>query len=172
MAIYELGDLVPSIDPDAYVHPDAVVIGDVTIGPGSSIWPGAVVRGDYASIRIGARTSIQDGTIVHAGTGAPTTIGDECVVGHVAHLEGCVVERRCLIGSGSVVLHGVVVGEGSTVAANAVVTNGTVVPPGALAVGVPARIKEGAANPAEVESSVAGYLANAARYRAELRRID
>jgi carbonic anhydrase/acetyltransferase-like protein (isoleucine patch superfamily) len=172
MAIYQLDDLVPRLHPDAYVHPDAVVIGDVTIGEGSSVWPGAVLRGDYAAISVGARTSIQDGTVVHAGTGYPTVIGDECVVGHLAHLEGCVVERRCLIGTASVVLHDVVVGEGATVAANAVVTNGTVVPPGALAIGVPARIREGASAHEEIATSVVGYVGNARRYRAGLVRRD
>jgi carbonic anhydrase/acetyltransferase-like protein (isoleucine patch superfamily) len=171
MAIYRLGDLVPSIHPDAFVHPDAVVIGDVTLGAESSVWPGAVLRGDYGTIRIGARTSVQDGTVVHATPQHPTVVGAGCVVGHVAHLEGCTVEDGCLIGSGSVVLHQVVVGRGATVGANAVVTDGTVVPAGALAVGVPARIREDASHPEATEVGVAEYVANARRYRAGLERI-
>ena len=171
MPIYALGVQVPVIDPEAFVHPDAVVIGDVRIGPDASIWPCAVLRGDYARITIGSATSIQDGAVIHASAGLPTSIGDECVVGHLAHLEGCVVERGCLIGTACVVLPEAVIGEGATVAANAVVPNRLVVPPGALAVGVPARIKEGASI-AQTLSSVKSYMDNAKRYAAELRRID
>ena len=109
MPVYAIGDRTPSIDPAAFVHPDAVIIGDVTIGPESTVWPTAVLRGDHGSVRVGARTSIQDGTVVHCTAELPTVIGDDCVVGHNAHLEGAVVEDRCLIGSGSVVLHRVVV---------------------------------------------------------------
>ena len=100
MAIYALGDKVPNVHADAYVHPDATVIGDVTIGAGSSVWPSAVLRGDYGSITVGESTSIQDGTIVHATFDKPTTIGSRCVVGHLAHLEGCTIEDGALVGSG------------------------------------------------------------------------
>src|ERR1700731_3924471 len=143
MAIYQLGDLVPAIDPQAYVHPEAVVIGDVAIGPESSVWPHAVLRGDYGSITVGARSSIQDGSVVHAGPGFPTVVGDGCVIGHLAHLEGCILEDDTLVGSGSVVLHHAVIGTGATVGANAVVPNRMVVPPHALAIGVPATIRPG-----------------------------
>src|SRR5580658_5868007 len=112
MAIYALGDLVPTIDTEAFVHPDAVVIGDVTIGPDSSVWPSAVLRGDYGTITVGARSSVQDGTVIHAGPGFPTMIGDGCVIGHLTHLEGCTLEDGSLAGSGSVVLHWAVVGPG------------------------------------------------------------
>lgn len=100
MPIYALGDRVPTIDPTAFVHPDAVVIGDVHLGPESTVWPTAVLRGDHGTIRVGARTSIQDGTVIHCTADLPTVVGDECVVGHNAHLEGCTVEDHCLIGSG------------------------------------------------------------------------
>ncbi|HEY2429996.1 MAG TPA: gamma carbonic anhydrase family protein [Acidimicrobiales bacterium] len=173
MAVYALGDLVPAIHPEAFVHPDATVIGDVTIGAGSTVWPQAVLRGDYGRIVIGARTSVQDGTVVHVPGGPlDTLIGDDCVVGHLAHLEGCTVEDHCLIGSGSIVLHDVVVGRGAIVGANAVVTNGMIVPPGAMALGVPARIREGAAPTGAVDLPVAVYVENGRRYRTELRRID
>jgi carbonic anhydrase/acetyltransferase-like protein (isoleucine patch superfamily) len=91
--IYALGTQVPSIDPTAYVHPDAVVIGSVTIGPESTIWAGAVLRGDDGNIVIGARTSIQDGTVIHTTPMYPTTVGDDCVIGHIVHLEGCTIEK-------------------------------------------------------------------------------
>ena len=173
MAIYALGDAVPDIHPDAYVHPDATVIGAVRIGAESTIWPRAVLRGDYGQIVIGARTSIQDGTVIHVPGGVQrTVIGDDCVVGHLVHMEGCTVEDQCLIGSGSIVLHRVVVGRGAIVGANAVVTNGTIVPPGAMALGIPARIKEGAAPEGHTELPVAVYVANGRRYASELRRLD
>lgn len=172
MAIYELDGATPQIDPSAFVHPDAVVIGSVTIGPDSSVWPSAVLRGDYGTITIGARSSVQDGTVIHAGPGFPTVIGNGCVIGHLTHLEGCTLEDGSLAGSGSVVLHWAVVGTGATVGANAVLPDRTVVPPGALAVGVPARILEGRSDAAMIKISAGVYVDNAKRYRAHLRRLD
>jgi carbonic anhydrase/acetyltransferase-like protein (isoleucine patch superfamily) len=171
MAIYRLGDLVPEIDPDAYVHPEAVVIGAVTVGPGASLWPCSVLRGDRGTITIGARTSIQDGTVVHCGPGFPTVVGAGCVVGHLAHLEGCHVEDAALVGSGAVVLHHAVIGTGATVGANAVVPNRMVVPPGALAVGVPAVVREGGSHPVVIEFSAADYVENARHFKDALVRI-
>ena len=141
MPIYALGDVEPDIDEAAFVHPDAVVIGRVRIGPEASVWPCAVLRGDHGWIEVGARTSIQDGTVVHCTRDWPTVIGRECVVGHNAHLEGCVVEDRCLIGSGSVILNRAVVKAGAIVGASALIPEGFEVPATALAVGVPATIK-------------------------------
>ena len=94
MPVYSLGDRVPQIHPDAFGHPDAVIIGDVRIGADSSIWPCAVLRGDYGTIIVGERTSIQDGAVVHAVDEYPTVIGSDCVIGHLAHLEGCTIEDR------------------------------------------------------------------------------
>ncbi|HWF16044.1 MAG TPA: gamma carbonic anhydrase family protein [Acidimicrobiales bacterium] len=172
MPVYELDGWAPNIDPEAYVHPDAVVIGDVTIGAESSVWPQAVLRGDYGTITIGAATSIQDGTVIHAGPGFPTIIGDRCVIGHITHLEGCTLEDESLAGSGSVVLHHAVISNGATVGANAVVPNNMVVPPGALALGVPAKIFEGRSDVPMIKLSAAQYVMNAKRYREGLRRID
>ena len=169
MPIYAIGDRVPQIDPDAFVHPDAVVIGDVRIGAQSSVWPGAVLRGDYGTIIVGERTSIQDGTVVHAVAEYPTVIGSDCVVGHIAHLEGCVVHDGALIGSGSVVLHEVHVHTGATVAAGAVVRNRTEVPERALAVGVPASIKPEASDIQAIADGAALYVDNARRYKEALR---
>jgi carbonic anhydrase/acetyltransferase-like protein (isoleucine patch superfamily) len=171
MPIYALGDRTPSVHPDAYVHPDAVVIGDVRIGAESSIWPGAVLRGDYGTIMVGERTSIQDGAVVHAVEEFPTVVGNDCVIGHLAHLEGCVIHDRALVGSGAVVLHRANVHSGATVAAGAVVRNRTDVPEGALAVGVPAQIREGASDAAAITLGAASYVANARRYRSELRAL-
>ena len=172
MAIYRLGDLVPTIDPDAYVHPEAVVIGDVTIGPESTIWPTTVLRGDFGTITIGARSSIQDGTVIHAGPGFPTIVGNGCVIGHLAHLEGCTLEDDSLVGSGSVVLHHAIIGAGATVGANAVVPNRMEVPPEALAVGVPATIRPGKSSLALIQMSAAEYVSNGRRYKKHLVRVN
>jgi carbonic anhydrase/acetyltransferase-like protein (isoleucine patch superfamily) len=170
--VYEIDGVAPRIDPEAYVHPDAVVIGDVTIGPESSVWPHAVLRGDYGTITVGSATSIQDGTVVHAGPGFPTVIGDGCVIGHIVHLEGCLLEDESLVGSGSVVLHHAVISHGATVGANAVVPNNMVVPEGALALGVPAKVFEGRSDVPMIKLSAAQYVMNAKRYREGLRRLD
>jgi carbonic anhydrase/acetyltransferase-like protein (isoleucine patch superfamily) len=170
--IYALGEHEPDIDESAFVHPDAVVIGRVRIGPEASVWPGAVLRGDHGWIEVGARTSVQDGTVVHCTEEWPTLIGAECVVGHLVHLEGCVVEDRCLIGSGSVTLNRARVGTGAIVAAAALIPEGFEVPPGALAAGVPAVIKKTGVPGDWVDGAVKTYLSSARRYRAELRRLD
>ena len=172
MPIYALGDKEPTIHPRAFVHPDAVLIGDVRVGELASIWPTAVLRGDSNYISVGARTSIQDGAIIHCTSELPTIIGDDCTVGHNAHLEGCTVKDTALVGSGSLVLHNVVVESHALVAAGAVCTTGLHVPEYALAVGVPARIKEGAADQATLDYSNKTYVANAEKYPTQMRRIQ
>jgi carbonic anhydrase/acetyltransferase-like protein (isoleucine patch superfamily) len=173
VTVYALDDLVPVIDPGAYVHPDAVVIGAVELAAGASVWPCAVLRGDHGLIKIGERTSVQDGTIVHTTHEWPTLIGAGCVVGHRAHLEGCVVADGCLIGSGSLVLNRARVETGAVVAAAALVREDMVVPAGALAVGVPATIRAGAGLRQRdwIARAVAGYVATASQHRAGTRRL-
>jgi len=171
MPIYALGERTPTIHPDAFIHPDAVIIGDVRVGAGSSVWPSAVLRGDYGTIIVGERTSIQDGAVVHAVAEFPTVVGDDCVIGHLAHLEGCVIHDRALVGSGSIVLHHANVFSGATVAAGAVVRNRMDVPAGALAVGVPAQIREGASDENAIRHGASSYVANARRYQSELREL-
>lgn len=171
MPIYALGDAEPEIDPSAYVHPDAVVIGRVRLGPESTVWPSAVLRGDDGPIVVGARTSIQDGTVIHTTAQFPTTVGDRCVIGHNVHLEGCIVEDDSLVGSGSVVLHQAVVRSGSLVGANALVPGGMEVPTGAMALGVPARLREGTVEPDQFASAVDSYVERGTRFRATLRRL-
>ena len=172
MAIYAFGDQVPEIDDAAYVHPDAVIIGSVVIGPRSSIWPNAVLRGDDGEIRIGSGTSIQDGSVLHTTPVFPTIVGNNCVVGHIVHLEGCTIEDGALVGNGSIVLHQAIVRSGAVVGANAVVLNGMEVPTGALAVGAPAVIKPGKARTADIAIAVQSYVDRAVRFRDQLRRID
>jgi carbonic anhydrase/acetyltransferase-like protein (isoleucine patch superfamily) len=171
MPIYALGDRTPDIHPDAFVHPDAVVIGDVRIGAWSSIWPGAVLRGDYGTIIVGEQTSVQDGSVIHATAEFATVIGNECVIGHLAHLEGCTVHDRALIGNGSIVLHEAVVHRGATVAAGAVVRNLMEVPAHAAAMGVPASIRLDFSDDEDIAMMAALYVANAKRYKEEQRLI-
>lgn len=172
MPLYALGNRVPDIHPTAYVHPDAVIIGDVRIGPESSVWPSAVLRGDSNRITVGARTSVQDGSAIHCTPEHETVIGDGCVIGHTVHIEGCVVEDGALVGSGAVVLPRARIGAGALVAAGAVVPNDVVVPPCALARGVPVKIIEDAAPQDVIDASVQQYVANARMYPGELRRLD
>jgi carbonic anhydrase/acetyltransferase-like protein (isoleucine patch superfamily) len=171
MPIYALGDRTPDIHGDAFVHPDAVVVGSVSIGADASIWPGAVLRGDYGDVSVGSRTSIQDGTVVHATAELATVIGADCVVGHVAHLEGCVIEDHALVGSGSIVLHQAVVRSHALVGANAVVSNGVEVPSHAMALGVPAKMRDGVVPENFTDHAVAIYVENARRYKRDLKRI-
>lgn len=172
MSVWALDGAVPAIHPTAWVHPDATVIGRVELGPDVSIWPQAVLRGDYGEIRVGARTSIQDGTVLHTTEDHPTVIGADCVVGHLAHLEGCTVGNGCLIGSNSVVLNRVVIEDGSLVGAGALVPEGTLVPADSRALGIPARVREGAGIAAQIAYAVPLYVENARRYRAHLVRVD
>jgi carbonic anhydrase/acetyltransferase-like protein (isoleucine patch superfamily) len=173
MPIYALGELEPTIDPDAYVHPDATVIGDVRLGAFASVWPQAVLRGDYGHIEIGARTSVQDGSIIHCTEYTPTAVGRECVIGHNAHIEGATIGDGCLIASGSVVLNAAVVESGAVVGAGAVVSFNGHVPARRMALGVPARIREGHEVPEGFTAPfVEKYVANIGIFRAKLRRLD
>ncbi|GAA3035003.1 gamma carbonic anhydrase family protein [Gordonia defluvii] len=173
MAIYALGDREPALAADAYVHPDAVVIGNVTLAGGVSVWPGAVLRGDYGSITVGEMTNIQDGTIIHCTMIHPTVIGARCVVGHKAHIEGATIGDDVLVASGSVVLNGATVRSGAIVGAGAVVPFDFEVPARRMALGVPARIRDGYEVPTgHTEVNTAMYFENSKYYRDNLRRVD
>lgn len=167
--IAPFGDRRPVIDPSAYVPDAAVVIGDVVIGPESSLWFHTVVRGDIEPIRIGARSNVQDNATIHVVGGRfATIVGDGVTVGHNAVLHGCTVEDGALVGMGAVVLDGAVVGTETLVGACALVTPGTVIPPRSLVLGSPARrVRE--INGAELErlrTSAANYVDLTRRYRA------
>lgn len=170
--IYALGTQEPDIAGSAFVHPDAVIIGSVTIGAQSSVWPGAVLRGDEGEIRIGDQTSVQDGSVLHTTPHDFTVVGDRCVVGHIVHLEGCTIDDDALVGNGSIVLHRAHVQSWSIVAANAVVLADTVVPTGGIAVGSPATIKPDRAKRELISMSAQAYVERAERFRSELRRLD
>ena len=140
--IRPVGGRTPQVDEAAFVAPSAVVIGDVAIGARSSIWYGAVLRGDVESIRIGSETNIQDNTVIHVdSSGFSTVVGDRVTVGHSVVLHGCRIGDNALIGIGGIVLNGAEVGEGAMVGAGSLVTPGTKIPPGMLALGSPARVK-------------------------------
>jgi carbonic anhydrase/acetyltransferase-like protein (isoleucine patch superfamily) len=133
---------LPRIHPTAFIDDSAQVIGDVEVGEESSVWMCAVIRGDVHWIRVGKRTSIQDGTVVHAMTGThPTSIGDNVTIGHAAVIHGCTIENQCLIGMGAILLNSAHIGSGSIVAAGTLVTEGMKVPPKSLVMGSPGKVK-------------------------------
>ena len=172
MPVYKLGETIPRIDPTAYIHPEAVIIGNVEIGPEASVWPNAVIRGDDSLISIGARSSVQDNAVLHCTAELPTIVGEDVTLGHLCHLEGCVIEDQALIGVGAVVIHEVVVGYGSIVGANAMVRNGTIIPPYSMALVVPATVREGVV-PQEanlVNSQI--YVERGKQFREQMKRID
>ena len=161
---------MPQIAASAYVDPAAVVIGDVTIGADSSVWPCVVIRGDVHWIRIGARTNIQDGSILHVmRDDYPLAVGDSVTIGHGAVLHGCTIESRVLVGMGSVILNGARVGAGSIIAAGTLVTEQTVVPPGSLFMGHPGKFRRAltAEDQGTIDRYAARYVEYAVAYKAE-----
>jgi carbonic anhydrase/acetyltransferase-like protein (isoleucine patch superfamily) len=173
MAIYQLGDLVPSIHPDAYISPEATIIGNVTIGAFSSVWPGVVIRGDNDSITIGAGTSIQEGTVLHIDEGCPLKIGDNVTIGHQAMLHGCTIEDGALIGIQAVILNNAVIGKSCLVGAGAVVTEGKEFPPGSLIIGAPAKVARELSpeNIARLKISAEHYIERASTFKKSLKKI-
>ena len=164
-----LEDLAPVVHASAYVHSSAHVIGDVHLGAESSVWFHSVLRGDVHRIRIGARTNIQDNSTIHVTHDRhATVVGDEVTVGHNVVLHGCTVGARCLIGIGAIVLDRCVIGDDCLIGAGALLTPGTTVEPGHLVLGSPARVIRpiSDAERQHLRQSAAGYVANAARYRA------
>jgi len=172
MPLYALGDKRPKIHPTAWVHPEAVLIGDVRLGAQVSVWPCAVIRADNSPIIIGARTSIQDGSVLHTQPINHTTVGADCVIGHMVHLEGCTIEDSVLVGTNAVVLEKAICRSGSLVGASAMVAAGTEVPCGALAVGVPAKIKHDKASIYRIKTGAEEYVKNLARFRDNMQVVD
>ena len=166
------GDASPRVAPSAWVAPGARVIGDVHLGEESSVWYGAVLRGDTEPIRVGARTNIQDGCVLHADPGYPAIVGDDCVVGHKAIVHGCQIGDGCLVGMGAIILNGAKVGEGSIVAAGALVPENREFPPHSLIVGVPAkRVKDVSdEQTADIARGVRTYVERASSHRESLQR--
>jgi carbonic anhydrase/acetyltransferase-like protein (isoleucine patch superfamily) len=140
MSIQPFRDKVPIFGAQVFVHPDATVIGDVVLGDGANLWPGAVLRGDVERIAFGDHVSFQDNSVAHCDPGFPVVAGPECIVGHGVVLHGATVGARCLIGMGSTLLNGCEIGDESIVGANALVTQGKTFPPRSLILGAPAKL--------------------------------
>jgi gamma-carbonic anhydrase len=174
MAIYELDAMRPTFGRDVFVADSAAVIGDVQVGDECSLWFGAVLRGDFFPIRIGARTNIQDNAVVHITSDrAATTVGDDVTVGHAAILHGCTVGHACLIGMASIVLDGAVIGDESFVAAGSLVTPATIVAPRSFVLGRPAKVIR-AVREAEITAireSAQNYVRYARAFQTGCRRV-
>jgi carbonic anhydrase/acetyltransferase-like protein (isoleucine patch superfamily) len=165
MPLYRLGGIEPAVPGDAFVAPSATLIGAVELGAESSVWFGAVLRGDFDRIVIGQGSCVQDNAVIHAAQDLPTIVGANVTVGHAAMLEGCVVEDGALISMGAIVLQRARVGAGALVAAGSVVLEGQEIPSGVVAAGVPAVVKK------ELDGSSRGWVETAAtEYRALRRR--
>jgi carbonic anhydrase/acetyltransferase-like protein (isoleucine patch superfamily) len=156
-----------TIDPSAFIHPEACVYGDVTLGPRASVWPAAVIRADSAPITVGDSSNVQDGVIMHVDPGLPCTIGERVTIGHRAMVHGATIEDDCLIGIGAIVLNRVVVGRGSLVGAGALCTEGMVIPPNSLVLGAPAKVVREVDETlrARIAAGVGAYVALADAHR-------
>jgi carbonic anhydrase/acetyltransferase-like protein (isoleucine patch superfamily) len=170
---FELGGHRPKVDPDAYIAPTAVLIGEVEVEAGASVWFGAVLRADEAAIKIGRGANVQDNAVIHCAKNLPTLIEKDATIGHSAQLEGCVVEEGALVGMGETMLQRSRLGAGSMLAAGAVLGEGAEVPAGHLAAGAPAEVKKPLAGSSAgwVASSAEHYQKRAVRYRLGLKHI-
>jgi carbonic anhydrase/acetyltransferase-like protein (isoleucine patch superfamily) len=171
---FELGGKRPKVHPDAYIAPTAVLIGDVVVEAGASVWFGAVLRADESQIMIGEGSNIQDNVDIHCAEELPTFVERNATVGHSAQLEGCVVEQGALVGMGATMLQRSRLGAGSMLAAGAVLTEGKEIPPGHLAAGVPATVKKPLAGSSGkwVQTAAQHYRDRAVTYRAKLKPVD
>ena len=174
MAIYRLGDDVPRLAPGAWVAETAQLIGRVALGADASVWFGAVLRGDNEWITLGARSNVQDGSVLHTDMGSPLTLGDDVTVGHQAMLHGCTVGDGSLVGIQAVVLNGARIGKRCLVGAGALVTEGKEFPDGSLIVGSPARLLRALTDQelARMARGAVHYVHNARRYAATLARVS
>ena len=174
MPEFEFDGKRPNVHPTAYVAPTAVLIGDVRIGAGASVWFGAVLRGDESYIEVGEGSNVQDGCVIHCSEGLPTVIGRDASLGHLACIEGCTVDDGALVGTNAVMLHRSRVGEGAVLAAGSVLLEGGEVPSGMLAAGVPATVKKKlSGSSAEWAGKPAvHYRQNGAAYRKSLRPLN
>jgi carbonic anhydrase/acetyltransferase-like protein (isoleucine patch superfamily) len=173
MALYQLDEHSPVMDPSAWVADNAQVMGDVHMGPHSSVWFSAVVRGDTATITIGEGTNIQDGSVLHADVGVPLTIGKHVTVGHMVQLHGCTIGDESLIGIGAIVLNHSKIGKNCLVGAGSLVTEGKEFPDGSMIMGSPAKVVR-QLTPEQIEGlrrSAQSYMKNAQRFKAGLKKI-
>ena len=174
MALYRMGEDAPRIGAGAWVADSATVLGRVALGPGASVWYGAVLRGDNEWITVGEGSNVQDGSVLHTDMGYPMTIGRGVSIGHQAMLHGCTVGDGSLIGIHAVVMNGVRIGRNCIVGAGAVVTEGKEFPDGSLIVGAPAKLVRELSQEqiARLEGNAAHYIENAERHRRDVVRID
>jgi carbonic anhydrase/acetyltransferase-like protein (isoleucine patch superfamily) len=172
--LYELGGQIPRIASDVFVAPNASIIGDVELQPGSSIWFGAVLRGDIERITIGRGSNIQDGTICHTDPNNPCIVGEYVTVGHMAMLHGCNIGNGSLVGIGATLMNGSAIGKDCIVGAHALITEGKIFPEGVVIMGAPAKIVRelDAADRAKLRTNAERYVQRAQRYLQELRQID
>jgi len=173
MAIYQLGDDIPDIDPSAFVADTATVLGKVTLEAGATVWFGATLRGDNERITIGAGSNVQEGTVMHTDPGYPLTIGNKVTIGHQAMLHGCTIGDGALIGIQAVILNGARIGKGCLVGAGALVTEGKEFPDGSLILGSPAKVVRQLTQEdlLRLEGTAAGYVARGQLYKTQLKKI-
>ncbi|NBW06636.1 MAG: gamma carbonic anhydrase family protein [Caulobacteraceae bacterium] len=175
MTVYSLGDKKPQLPPEGeyWIAPNAVVLGDVILKPGASVWFGSVLRGDTDTLTVGENSNIQDLSVLHADAGVPLTIGANVTVGHKVMLHGCTIGDNTLIGIGAVILNGAVIGKNCLIGANALITEGKVIPDGSMVVGQPGKVvrelNEGQI--AALEMSAQHYVQNWKRFAAELKPL-
>jgi carbonic anhydrase/acetyltransferase-like protein (isoleucine patch superfamily) len=175
MSIYALGDVAPQIDPEVgYIAPNATLTGDIIVGPEVGIWYGVVARGDIETITIGARTNVQDNSVLHTDSGHPLVIGSNVTIGHAAIVHGCTIGDNTLIGMGATVLTGAVIGKNCLIGANALITEGKVIPDNSMVVGAPGKVirQIDAEGEAKLAASAERYVKNAKRYAATASEIS
>ena len=175
MTVYALGDKKPQLPPEGeyWIAPNAVVLGDVILHRGASIWFNAVLRGDTDTLTVGENSNIQDGSILHADAGVPLTIGRNVTVGHKVMLHGCTIGDNSLIGIGAVILNGAAIGKNCLIGANALITEGKVIPDGSLVMGQPGKVVK-ALEPGQIaalEMSATHYVQNWKRFAIDLRPL-
>jgi len=173
MTLYALADIAPTVAEDAWVAPDANVIGNVELGPKSSVWFGCTLRGDNERITVGQGSNVQENCVFHTDVGYPLTIGTNCTIGHKVMLHGCTIDDNSLIGMGATVLNGAKIGKNCLIGAGALITENKVIPDGSLVMGVPGKVvrslDEGAI--AGLTQSALHYQQNAARFAADLKEV-
>ncbi len=166
MTLYALGDLVPQIDEDSWIAPDANVIGNIVLHPGASVWFGATLRGDNEVIIVGPGSNVQENSVMHTDPGYSLTIGENCTIGHKAMLHGCTVGDNSLIGMGATVLNGAKIGKNCLIGANALITEGKEIPDGSLVMGSPGKVVRQLD-----EAAIKGLTMSALHYQENMRRF-
>lgn len=174
MAVYSLNDVTPLIADDVWVAESASVIGNVIMHEGSSVWFGAVVRGDNEPILIGKRSNVQDGSVLHSDLGSPLNIGEGVTLGHQVMVHGCTIGDNTLIGIGATILNGAKIGKNCIIGAHALITEGKVIPDGSMVMGAPGKVVKQLTPPqiAMLQGSAEVYVQNAKRFKTELKRVD